>query len=88
MPKVRIPIEFAAPGNAKPQKPSSEAAAMIDAMSTRWYWMPSGYVAITAQPFGGSVVYFIPQPELDAYLDAHIPGEDESSTSPPAPTKR
>ncbi len=87
MPKVRIPIEFVAPDNTSPANPSSEAGAMTDAFSTRWYWMPSGYIVIKSQRFGGSLVYFIPQPELDAYLDAHVPGEDESSNVAPAPTK-
>lgn len=82
MPKVRLPIEFTGLDERPPVDP---VAAMI---AGRWYWVPQGYFFIDNRPFAGSLVYFIPQSELDTYLDTHKPGEDESHSSPPVPGKK
>ena len=81
MPKVRIPIEFFDPDERAP------ASAMDDAIGAEWYWVPQGYFFIKRRPFADSLVYFIPQAELDAYLDAHVPEESETGSAPPMPTK-
>ncbi len=58
MPKSRVPIEFVAPvGNRHHFGNRVE----------QWYWIPSGYIVISSH------VWFIPQSELDAYLDTHTP---------------
>jgi hypothetical protein len=82
MPKIRIPIEFAVP-----EAVLENTRRAPNEYAVQWYWVPQGYLIIRNGTFEGSTVYFLPQTELDAYLDSHVPDEDESSFSPPAPTK-
>ena len=82
MPNVQLPIDFIGPNARAPADP------VIAMMFGRWYWVPQGYFYIESPPFAGSLVYFIPQSELDAYLDAHKPDEDEPSVALPASEKK
>ena len=75
MPKVRVPIEFVAPAS---DRTGYQLVDTVDA----WYWVPSGYLFIDSN------IYFIPQSELDAYLDAYTPDEDETGAHAPAPAKK
>ncbi len=82
MPKVRLRIDF---GDANARASANPVVAF---MFGSWYWVPHGYFYIESSPFTDSLVYFLPQSELDAYLDGHKPDEDESSSAPPAPGKK
>ena len=83
MPKVRLPIEFNTPA-----KPASAISNGPQGMLGSWYWVPEGYFFIDHDSSRGSLVYFIPQVELDAYLDSYIPDEDETGFHGAAPAKK
>ena len=83
MPKARIPFEFIAADDGRPATEYYNA----DFSDTRWFWAPPGYIVMVARRTKDPLIYFIPQAELDAYLDAHVPEEDESTVHAPAPTK-
>ena len=84
MPKARVPIEFVPPAGRNAE---NATPAFGGTESAQWFWTPHGYFVTVSPPFKTTTVYFIPQTELDAYLDAHIPGEDATGSAPPAPTK-
>jgi hypothetical protein len=82
MPKARIPMEFVAPRKVSPDR---YEASDPTGPGARWFWAPDGYVILSHSGLGPAV-WFLPQAELDAYLNSHEPREDETGLVPPQPT--
>ncbi|MDB6172797.1 MAG: uncharacterized protein JWL59_2108 [Chthoniobacteraceae bacterium] len=79
MPKVRIPFEF----TALKKEPFDQSDPRDS--DRQWFWNKQGYVIFNPiYSSANGMFWFLPQKELDAYLDSHLPAEDETSSVSPA----